>query len=77
MKLDKMQKEELEVLSNKELTTLILQETKKPQTTADLFTRIINLLELPDSTFENKIADFYTQLATDKNLNKTKLKIWL
>ncbi len=67
MKLDKMKKEELEVLSNKELTTLILEEKKKPQTTADLFKKIISLLELPESTFENKIADFYTQLATDKN----------
>ena len=67
MKIDKMKKEELEVLSNKELTTLILEEKKKPQTTADLFKKIISLLELPESTFENKIADFYTQLATDKN----------
>ncbi|MBQ6477225.1 MAG: DNA-directed RNA polymerase subunit delta, partial [Bacilli bacterium] len=66
MKLDKMKKEDIEVLSNKELTTLILKEEKKPQTTADLFKRIIGLLELPDSTFENKIAEFYTQLATDK-----------
>ncbi len=67
MKLDKMKKEDLEVLSNKELTTLILKEEKEPISTADLFKRIIELLELPESTFENKIADYYTQLATDKN----------
>ena len=34
--------------------------------TADLFKKIIKLLELPDSTFESKIADYYTALATDK-----------
>jgi len=67
MKLDKMKKEDLELLSNKELTTLILKETKKPKTTADLFKKIMELLELPESTFEDKIAEFYTQLATDKN----------
>ena len=67
MKLDKMKKEDLEILSHKELTTLILKEEKKPQTTKDLFERIIQLLDLPASTFETKIAEFYTQLATDKN----------
>ena len=34
--------------------------------TADLFKKIIKLLELPEKTFEDKIADYYTALATDK-----------
>ena len=31
-----------------------------------MFTKIIKLLGLPESTFEKKIADFYTALSTDK-----------
>ena len=76
MKLDKMKKEDLEVLSNKEITTLILKEEKKAMSTADLYKRIIELLELPESTFENKIADFYTQLATDKNFILLDSGLW-
>lgn len=66
MNLKKMTKEDLELLSNKDITNLILEESKKSINTADLFKKIINLLELPESTFENKIGDYYTALATDK-----------
>ena len=62
----KMKKEELELLSNKDIAELILQNSKRTLNTADLFKKIIKLLELPDSVFEAKIADFYTSLATDK-----------
>lgn len=62
----KMKKEELELLSNKDIAELILENSKRTQNTADLFKKIIKLLELPESTFEAKIADFYTALATDK-----------
>ena len=66
MSIKKMSKEELELLSNKDITNLLLEESKKPINTADLFKKIIELLELPKKTFENKIADYYTALATDK-----------
>ncbi len=62
----KMKKEELELLSNKDIAELILENSKRTLNTADLFKKIIKLLELPESTFEAKIADFYTSLATDK-----------
>jgi DNA-directed RNA polymerase delta subunit len=61
-----MKKEELELLSNKDIAELILQNSKRTLNTADLFKKIMKLLELPDSVFEAKIADFYTSLATDK-----------
>ena len=67
MSLKKMKQEELEQLTNKEITKLIIQDAKKPQTIADLFKKIISLLELPESTFENKIAEYYTQISTDKD----------
>lgn len=62
----KMKKEELELLSNKDIAALILGDSKRTLNTADLYKKIIKLLELPESTFETKIADFYTALATDK-----------
>lgn len=66
MSINKMTKEDLESLSNKDITNLILEESKKSINTADLFKKIIKLLELPENTFENKIGDYYTALATDK-----------
>ena len=65
MDLKKMSKDELELLSYKDITNLILEE-KGMQTTPDLFKKIIELLELPSSTFDNKIGDYYTSLTTDK-----------
>ena len=62
----KMKKEELELISNKDIAAMILEDSKRNLNTAKLFKKIIKLLELPESTFEAKIADFYTALATDK-----------
>ena len=66
MKIDKMKKEDLELLSYKEITSLILEE-KGAMNTLELFTKIAELLELPKSTIEKKIGDYYTTLTTDKN----------
>lgn len=66
MSLKSMKKEELELLSNKDIAYLIMEEMKRKLNTADLFRKIMKLLELPESAFETKIADFYTALATDK-----------
>lgn len=65
MNLKNMKKEEIELLSNKDITNLILEE-KGCQNTATLFKKIIKLLDLPESTFDQKIGDFYTSLTTDK-----------
>ena len=66
MSLKNMTKEDLELMNNKDITYLILEGRKTTLNTADLFKRIIKLLELPESTFEEKIADYYTALSTDK-----------
>ena len=62
----KVKKEELELMSNKDIAELILENSKRTLNTAELFKKIIKLLELPESTFEKKIAEFYTSLSTDK-----------
>ena len=66
MKLSKMKKEELELLSYKDITVMILEE-KGPMKTLDLFNKIAKLLDLSESTVEKKIGDYYTTLSTDKN----------
>ena len=62
----KLKKEELENMSYKDITNIILENSKEGLNTLDLFTKIIELLELPKSTIDNKIADYYTSLTTDK-----------
>ena len=66
MKLNKMKKEDLEVLSYTDLTEMILKENKKPMKTADIFKMICELLELTEEDYTNKIGDFYTSMTTDK-----------
>ena len=66
MKLEKMQKEELEILSYTDLTEMIIKENKKPMKTADIFKLICSLLELTEEDYANKIGDFYTSMTTDK-----------
>ena len=66
MSLKSLKKEDLELLSNKDIAYMIMEEAKRKMNTADLFKKIIKLLGLPESTFEEKIADFYTSLSTDK-----------
>ena len=61
-----LKKENIENLSYKDITYLILEKEKKGINTLDLFTRIVNLLELPNNTIDTKIADYYTSLTTDK-----------
>ncbi len=58
--------EELELMSNKDIAYMILENRKRSISTADLFKKIVDLLNLPDRTFEEKIGEFYTTLSTDK-----------
>ena len=66
MSLDKMSKEDLELLSYKDIAAIILEE-KGAKNTLEIFEKIVELLELPKSTVDNKISEFYTTLSTDKN----------
>ena len=66
MSLDKLKKEELELLSYKDITSMILEE-KGPMNTLKLFEKIASLLGLSKTAVENKISDYYTTLSTDKN----------
>lgn len=65
MSIDSLKKEDLELLSYKDITNMLLEE-KGAMNTADLFKKITTLLELPASAYEKKIGDYYTTLTTDK-----------
>lgn len=66
MKLNKIPKSELEMLSYTEIAKIYLEETKKTMTTADLFKEVCNLLELSESDYVDNIADFFQSLTTSK-----------
>ena len=61
-----IKKEDVINLSYKDITYLLLDNNKGGMNTLDLFTKIVELLELPKNTVDNNIADYYTSLTTDK-----------
>lgn len=61
-----LKKQDVCDMSYKDIAYLLIENEKKGKNTLDLFTEIVNLLELPQSTIDIKIADFYTSLTTDK-----------
>ena len=66
MKLNKIQKSELELLPYTEIAKMYLKENKKTKNTADLFKSICNLLDLSEEEYVEKIADFFESLTTSK-----------
>lgn len=66
MKLSKMSKEDLELLSYTNIAKLYLEENKKTMNTADLFHQVCSLLELSEQEYQDKIADFFQSLTTSK-----------
>ena len=67
MKLSKMTKEDLELLSYTKIAKMYLEENKTTMNTADLFKEICNLLELGEAEYQNYIADFFESLTTSKD----------
>ena len=67
MKLNKMSKEDLELLSYTKIASMYLSENKVTMNTAGLFREVCNLLELSDDEYQEKIADFFQSLATSKD----------
>lgn len=66
MKLNKMTKEELELLPYTSIAKMYLEETKTTMNTGDLFKEICKLLELSNEEYQEKIADFFQSLTTSK-----------
>ena len=66
MKLSKMKKDDIELLSYTSIAKLYLEENKITMNTADLFKEVCKLLELTERDYQNKIADFFQSLTTSK-----------
>lgn len=66
MNINKMTKEELELLSFTDIAYEILKKEKVCKSTIDLFKQISKLLDLTEDEYTSKIGDFYTSLTTDK-----------
>lgn len=64
--LNKMSKDDLELLSYTKIAEMYLKENKKTMNTANLFREVCNLLELSDDEYQDKIADFFESLTTSK-----------
>ena len=62
----KLTEEEKETLSYADVAYLILQSGKRKQKIQDLFKKVIKLLDLDESVFEENIGTFFEQIITDK-----------
>ncbi|MBE6148786.1 MAG: hypothetical protein E7167_04810 [Firmicutes bacterium] len=66
MKLKNLSKEDLETMSFGEITELVLNENGSQMKIVDIFRKICTLLEMSDTEFENKVADYFELISTDK-----------
>ena len=66
MKLNDIPKEELETMNYDDIAYIILNEENQKMKINELFKKVCDALELPESAFEDKIADFFELLTTDK-----------
>ncbi len=66
MNLKDKTKEELESMTYDEIAYLVLEEANKKMKLLDLFKKVCKILELPEETVEEKIADFFELLSINK-----------
>jgi len=66
MSIKDITKEELETMGYDEIAYLILEEAGKKMKLLDLFKKVCKKLELPDSTIEERIGDFFELLSINK-----------
>ena len=76
MKLKDISQEELELMGYDDIAALILEETGKKMKIFDLFKKVCEVLHLSDAEFENKIADFFELLSTDKKFTMLEDGYW-
>lgn len=76
MKLKKMSKEELEAMGYDEIAYKIFEEEQKKLKLPDLFRKICDLLELDESEYENRIADFFQLISRDQRFTMLDKGYW-
>ncbi len=68
--------EELETMAYDDLAYMILKEKGKKMKTMDIFQIICKNLNISSSNYEDKIADFFTLLATEKRFIQLPKGYW-
>ena len=76
MKTIKISDEELETMSHTDVAYVILKGNGSKMTIQELFKTVIDVMHLPESYFESKIADFFQLLATDKRFIMLEKGFW-
>lgn len=76
MKIKDLTKEELEAMSYDDIAFMILSEKKSKKKINDLFKEVCKVLNLPDSVFVEKLADFFEVLSTDQRFVMVKDGYW-
>ncbi len=66
MNLKDIPKEELETMGYDEIAYLVLENNHKKMKIIDLFKKVCEVLELPEETVEDRIADFFELLSINK-----------
>ena len=66
MKLTDIPDYELETMNYDDIAYIILNEEKEKMKINELFKKVCDALKLPENIFEEKIADFFELLTTDK-----------
>ncbi len=76
LKTPKLTSEELEQMSYTDVANLILTHNGKKMKIQDLFSKVIEMMNLPESYFESKIGDFFALLSTDKRFIMLEKGYW-
>ncbi|MBE6156600.1 MAG: DNA-directed RNA polymerase subunit delta [Firmicutes bacterium] len=66
MSIRDISKEELETMGYDEIAYIILEEAGKKMKLLDLFKKVCKALDLPESTIEDRIGDFFELLSINK-----------
>lgn len=76
MKLKKLSKEELELMSYDEIAYKIFEEENKKMKLTVLFKKICDLLGLDDAEYEERIGDFFQLISRDQRFTMLENGFW-
>lgn len=66
MKLNEIPKDELELMGYDDIALVVLQESGKKMKLQDIFARVCKVLELPESTVQDQLVDFFELMSINK-----------
>lgn len=76
MKLNKIPKEELELMGYDDIAYIILQESGKKMKLIDIFKKVCDALELPEATIESQLMDFFELMSINKKFTMLENGYW-